>query len=532
MPRSQMGRPTRGGLESPGNRVWKLAVLAGAVLVLNACEGQTLYDLPTEPGVPGQPRPPGTARGELVNIPGVGIIADMVVDPATQRVFLSNHGQHQLEVLNLEGLTFHTGGVPVGSRPWGLSRSREGNTVIVANSGGSNVSFVSTTALEEDIVRRFEIPRVNLYEYVEQVDTIANSVSIEIRYFNYADRPQFIAQDAQGRLVYSATSTQASPGGTLRLAEIQPGWETWNTRLLFADGSVSSNPRAENRAVTGADDVTAVANLDSMTLVWREVNGIRLLTGEVVMFDHRPGTLPTAANHLIRSDTVPFFTAFQQMRTRGSDVVIFPGHSWLIPGATAIADTTFVTASADHQWIAVGEGLGEGAGRILIWGAGSPGQEGALSRVEDVRDILNNTSDRVFGVDLNANGTLGAARGAFATYFFGRDLRLQGSTAAAAGGSRGIGFLGQSQNNRTLAFEPTGDRTLRILETTHYRVVGEFALREMITGPFRVGPPRPGTTACPPDFRQGLPECVVATAYGVTDRRRLQVADILHRDIP
>lgn len=535
MPCCQCGRPEEGAPGARKRRVRGLAAFAAAALVLAACEGQTLYDVPTEPGAPGQPGPPpppGAGRGELVTIPGVGLIADMVVDPETQRVFLSNHGEHRLEVLDLEGLTFAPAGIPVGSQPWGLALNRDGNNVIVANSGGANVSFVSTEMLQENVAARFEIPRVTLYEYEEQVDEETGGATIQIRYFNYADRPQFIAQDAQGRLVYSAVSTGASPGGTLRLAEIQPGWQTWNTRLLFADGSVSSNPRAENRAVTAAGGVTAIANLDSMTMVWREVNGVRLLTGDVVMFDHRPGTLPTAANHLIRSDTVPFDEAFLQMRERGSDVVIFPEHSWQIPASSSVADTTFVTASTDRQWIAVGEGLGAATGRILIWGAGAPGQEGALSRVEDVRDILNNTSDRVLGVDLNANGTLGAARGELATYFFGRDLRLQGSTAAAAPGSRGVGFYPGSQSNRTLAFEPTGNRGLRILETTHYRTIGAVPIREVITGPFRVGPARPGTNACPADFRDGPPECVVVTVYGVTEGRRLHVVDVLHSDIP
>jgi hypothetical protein len=508
---------------------WRRYALAAAIPVLTACEGQGLYEPDADPGT--GPISPGAGRGVLVGIPGAGMLADMVVDPGTQRLFLSNHGQHRLEVLNLGSLEFETVGVAVGSMPWGLSLSRDAQTLIVANSGGSNVSFVSTQTLREDVGRRFEIPRVTLYEYEEQVDTVTMARSIEIRYFTYADRPQFIAQDAQGRLVYSTGSTGASPGGTLRLAEYRPGWQTWNTRLLFADGSVSSNPRAENRAVTGADGVTAVANLDSLTLVWREVDGVRLLTGDVVMFDHRPGTLPTDAGHLIRSDTLPFVQAFLQMRSRGSDVVIFPNHEWLIPETSALADTTFVTASADHQWIAVGEGLRAGGGRILIWGAGAAGQDGTLSRVEDVRDILNNTADNIFGVDLNANGSLGAARGASATYFFGRDLRLQGSTAAAAPGSRGIGFLPAATTNRTLAFEPTGARTIRVLETTHYRALRQIPVREAIAGPFRVGPPRPGVSPCPADAAQGQSGCIVATVYGVTVGRRLLVLDVEREDV-
>jgi hypothetical protein len=533
MPRSQLGRPDRGEPWTRGKRVRGLRMLAAAVIVLGACEGDTLYDLPTVPGGPGPgPIPPGTGRGELVNIPGVGVIADMVVDPATQRVFLSNHGQHRLELLDLADLQFQAAGVPVGSEPWGLAMNLAGDRVIVANSGGTNISFVDPAAAVEDVAQRFTLPRVILYNYTEQSDEEGNITSIGLEYFNYADRPQHVAQDAHGRLVYSAVATQASPAGTLRLAERRAGWQTWDTRLMFVDGSPSTNPPGENRALEGDPQAIAIANVDSVTLVWAEVNGIRFLTGEVVMVDHRPGTLPTDPDHVIRSDPLPIVEAHQQMRARGSDAVIYPVHRWNIPESTAIADTTFVVASADRRWIAVGEGLGTASrGRILLWGAGPVGGDGALSRVEDVRDIVNNTADRIFGVDLNANGTLGAARGSTATYFFGNDLRLQGLTAAQTPAVRGVGFLPGSLSNRTLAFEPTGNRTVRILETTHYRSIGEVPLRETITGPFRVDAPRPGVTACPAELADAPADCVVATVYGVTVGRRLLVLDIRNDDI-
>jgi hypothetical protein len=174
-----------------------------------------------------------------------------------------------------------------------------------------------------------------------------------------------------------------------------------------------------------------------------------------------------------------------------------------------------VVASADRQWIAVREGLGSGSGRVLLWGVGAEGGSGALSRDEDARDLLNNTSDRIFGVDLNGNGSLGAARGAFATYFFGRDLRLQGSAAARSPAVQGVGFLPGSTSASAYADELIGAGTVRVVETVHYRAGAEIPVREQIAWPLRVGPPRPGLAQACPD-RGGPPECVVATVYGVT----------------
>ncbi len=42
-----------------------------------------------------------------------------------------------------------------------MSMGLGGDTLIVANSGGINVSFVHTGTLREDLARRLEIPRVS-----------------------------------------------------------------------------------------------------------------------------------------------------------------------------------------------------------------------------------------------------------------------------------------------------------------------------------------------------------------------------------
>jgi hypothetical protein len=511
--------PRGSGVRKLRTRLRGLAVLAGALAVLGACEGQGLYDLPTEPGQPGQPVQPGPGRGELVNIPGVGVLADMVVDPASQRVFLSNLGQHRVEVLNLQGLSFGNP-VLVGSQPWGLSlnwnaaANTTGDTLIVANSGGTNVSFVSTAGLQEDLPRRFNIPRIILYEVdfqVEGGDTIPGTGRVtggdttytDVRFFNYADRPQHVVQDSRGRLIYSAISTQAAPIGSVRVAEFRPGWAEWDARFLFHE-----------RSLVRADGTFAIANADSMYV----------FASTAVIFDHLPGSVPRQP---LVSPALPIEDAVRWLRERGSDVELFVGARWRVPEAVALADTTYVAASGDRRWVVIGEGARDRVSRIIMWSA----EGGRSSLVEDIADIVNNTADLVFGVELNQNGSLGVARGGMGTYFFGNDLRLQGLTAAAPAVSRGAALLPGATTNRTYAFEPTGDRTVRVLETTHYRVLGEITVREAITGPFRVGPPRPGQTACPADLTQAPANCIAATVYGVTAGRRLVVLDVRRDDI-
>lgn len=523
MPRSRWGRGRPGAAGWNANARRAVAV-AAAALMLGACGSDTLYDGPTDPGGPGGPNPPPPAngRGEFVVIPGTGRIADLLVDDGSGRVFLSNQGQHRIEVLELGSLTFREQGVRVGSEPWGLALNRTGDTLIVANSGGTNVSFVSTGTLAEDVAKRFILPRVVLYNYTED-----DSSKILLESHSYADRPQYVAQDFRGRLLYTARSTAAMPVGTLRMAEWKPGWTSWDTQLLFPCCLLTTNQSPTNRATTPVDEGFAIANVDSISLEISYLPPFAGATGNVIIWDHLPGTAPGAPGRDIRSAALPMAAALVDIHAKGSDVIAYPGANWNIPEASAMADTTFVAVSADRRWVAFAELPAATAGRIIMWSAA----DSALSRVETIQDLLNNASDRITGVELNANGTLGVARGLANTYFFGRDLRLEGLTRSAASVGRGAALLPGAMTNRTFAFEPTGQNTLRVLETTHYSVVSEIPLRETIAGPFRVGRPRPGTNACPVDIAAGAADCVVATVYGVTSQRRLHVVDVLRRDV-
>src|SRR5205085_7765335 len=55
----------------------------------------------------------------------------------------------------------------------------------------------------------------------------------------------------------------------------------------------------------------------------------------------------------------------------------------------------------------------------------------SLVLVGDVRDLISNTAERVIGLGLNLDGSLGVARGNQA-YYFNSSLRLQGVVAAGS----------------------------------------------------------------------------------------------------
>lgn len=470
--------------------------------------------------------------GTTVSLPGgTATIADMVVHNASRRVFLSNKAANRIEVLEMpsSGAPFFGQGVAVGSEPWGLGltydtdpSSLAGDTLMVANSGGISISFVplGTGALREDVPRRFQIPRARLHGFIQEVkiDSLTNDTirSFRVEHFTYADRPQFVAQDARRRLLYSAIGTQAAPSGTIRLAEWKPGWSAWDARFLFARGlpACCSNT---NRAIQASGDAdVAIANVDSISIEFITFGPLAGPTARITIYDHRPGSLPGDPGRLIRNP-VPrdALVAIQEIAALGSDVLAYPAHKWNVPAAVEMADTTFVAVSGDHRFVAFGELSDTAAGRVVIWGAADAG-DGNLSRMDDTEDIANNTSDRITGIDLNEDGSLGLARGEQASYFFGNDLRLQGLSRAAGPGGAGATLRPGASAGRELAFVGTSRSTIQVIETTHYQVIAEIPVRASIVGPLRAGPALPGQNACPPDYGLGTAGCVVARLYGVT----------------
>lgn len=456
--------------------------------------------------------------GRTVPLPAgaaVADIADMVADPGSGHLFLSNRPAHRVEVLELESLQFRSP-ISVGSEPWGLAMNRTGDTLMVANSGGTNISFVPTPSLREDLSRRLELPRVTLYDLNPTKPTI-------LEFHNYTDRPHFLAQDAVGRLFYSVVPTQASPAGTIRTAQWRDGWRTWDTSLLFPEGILANTPPVTHRAVVQDLQNIAIANVDSINLIFGGPGPIARWLGTIVIYDHRPGYRPGDPDYLIRSDTLPPLAAIWQMYKRRSDIIAYPGYRWNLPKSAEMADTTFVASSGDRSRIIFGELPRSGAGRIVLWDA----RAGALSRVEDIHDLVNNTSDRITGIDLNRDGSIGVAHGEQAAYFFDPMLRLQGLAAVPEG--RGVALLSDVGGRGSLAFVGTAEGTIDVLETSaHYRRVGTIPIRDPLVGPLRVISAR-GVNACP-DLQELGPECVVARLYGITSAGVVEV-EVLRRHL-
>jgi hypothetical protein len=402
-------------------------------------------------------------------LPGGGQIADAIYVPRTDRLYLSNIERNWLEVFNLADSTFRTP-VAVGSRPWGVAawpRTRGGemgDTLLVANSGGTNISYVNlnagTTGRE---VYRYPLPNILAFSITTTRSDKTDQLITQRTLYDFSDRPQFLATTCAGGagptapcgdvvVVYSTTPTpgQSPPfpnQGTLR-------WEnlTKATSHFFFEQAIGQTQNAS----------------DTLEV-------LRLAAGGV-------GS---------DSTLVPY-----------KQRVVTPGGSFdysivvRLP-MLAFRDTTFVRNSGNFRRAVMGEGGPVLGSRALTYDVLSgfdstppiPVIDRGVSRPLDVTDFIANTFARVQGVGINFDGELNAVKGD-STYLFDRLLRLQGILQSRPSGG-GLDFhpLNTGANatplRTRLAFVASSEPVIDVFDTYCYRKIASVPIRDPIIGPVK-----------------------------------------------
>ena len=410
------------------------------------------------------------ARGLTLPRPnGSDVIADLVADD--DYVYLSNFTRNRVELLAL-GATAYGIPVQVGSQPWGLALGRFRDSLYVANSGGTNISVVP---LGGPVL--FEAENRRLFPRNERLFAVdfagAGSVS-GVTLFDYSDRPQFLAQASNGLLVYSTRPTPAAQDGTVRI------FDPFKLRSEIFIGYVDRH--TPNKAVVvNADSAFHVPPTAIMVCPRRRV-------GDTTDAECIVGGLFEVADSL------------QALREQAPNA---SGGRWdarVDIGANiaevGFADTTFVAASTDRRFVAVGEGVRTNARIPLFEALGD-----SLVLRGDIRDLISNSAERVIGLGINGDGSLGVARGNQA-YFFTSTLRLQGTMESGAP-TGGVAMHPQNVNYPTdpsqrLAFVSgieDGAPYIDVLDAFYFVPVKRIFLRDPVVGALVVAPRAPGDPA-------------------------------------
>jgi hypothetical protein len=403
-------------------------------------------------------------------LPSGGQVADAFYFPRTDRIYLSNIERNWLEVYNLADSTFRAP-IAVGSRPWGIApwpRTRDGvmgDTLLVANSGGTNISYVdlrSGTSGRE--VFRYALPNIVAYSITTVRSQTSDALITQRTVYDFSDRPQYIAATCSGGIapgspcedviaVYSTTPTpgQSTPfpnQGTIR-------WENLSQRtshFFFEQAIGQSQERSD--------------------------------TLEVQRF--------AAAG--VGSDSI--LVPYKQNVSNGSGGT-FPYSVVVQLDKLAFRDTTYVRGSGNFRRAVFGEGGPVLGSRALTYDATAglditpptPVVDRGISRPLDVTDFVANTFSRVQGVGINFDGELNAVKGD-STYLFDRTLRLQGILQSRPSvGGLDLHPLNTGANSaplRTrLAFVASSEPVIDVFDTYCYRKIASVPIRDPIIGPVR-----------------------------------------------
>jgi len=434
-----------------------------------------------------------------------GLVADALYHPPTNSIYLSNIERNELDVFNLNDSTFHAP-IQVGSRPWGLAawpRDRNGtmgDTLLVANSGGTLISYVNTNTQRE--VFRYPLP-VLLAQSVTSTAGPNGTLVETITDYVFSDRPQYLAATCKGALapgspcgdvvlVYSTTPTagQTIPftnQGTVR-------WENLITHQSHFFFEQAEGQSADTK--------------DTLQVQRFAAQGVGA-SGAIVPFRQGPFVdLP---------DTTKIFSSI---------VVKVP--------LLGFRDTTFARNSGNFRRAVLGEGGAAGGtgsqpnSRALLYDATIgftttfidangithalpiPTEDNGVSGSFLVTDFIANTSTPVSGVAINFDGELAGVR-ADSTYLFDNSLRLQGLLQTSAGNS-GIDFHPQNagipapgpSGGTHLFFAASSQPQVEVYNTNFYSRCLVVPTRDPVVGPIKSAPIGAGNVVI-----------VGATAHGV-----------------
>ncbi|HVS60186.1 MAG TPA: hypothetical protein VHE82_05795 [Gemmatimonadaceae bacterium] len=395
-------------------------------------------------------------------LPAGGVVADAMYHPGKDRLYITNITQNRVEVFDLATLGFQPG-VIVGSRPWGIAgwprdnTGAMGDTVLVANSGGTSISYVGLNAgVNGAEVLRYQLPNIIAYT-ITTTTSATTGAPIQVRTkYDFSDRPQYLGATCRPSgglcgdviLAYSTTPTQGQSApfqtnnGTLR----------WEDLTLGATVAGKTDPRTSHFFFEQAIGQSS-ARSDTLEIIRYDADGVNQTT-----------LVPAASATVIDITKLGF------------------------------RDTTFVRGSGNFDRAIFGEGGAANGSRAMIYNVSlgfdplAPFIDRGVSPASDVSDFIANAFSKVQGVAINRDGSLVAIRGD-STYLLNATLRLQGVLGTSSGNA-GIDF--HPQNDATkfplstrLIFTASSQPLIDVYDTNCYQKIAQIQIRDPIIGPVK-----------------------------------------------
>lgn len=443
--------------------------------------------------------------GKTYSLPAGSQIADAIYNQRLRELYLSNYTQDRIEVFSLASNSF-VARIPVGSRPWGLALwpratsanaadTLYGDTLIVANSGGTNLSIVDVSLSVRREVRRHQLPNYSV-ERVKSVTNDAGGTNLEITVYDFSDRPQHVAAVCRAAGAAPCDSVIAVYSTTPTSGQSSPyqgrGYLAW-----------------ENLSQTGTPSGKG-------HLFWEQANV------------QAPGS----------QDTIQIIsTMYNGSGGTAADTIVGAGAGMILDvGRLVFQDTTFVRNSGNFLRVLIGEGGGgltlarvmtydgalsrttTNAGVNIVMGGVTLSKvvqrDNGISSALLVQDFIGNRASSVTAVAANFNGSTNLVR-ADSIYVFDNTLRQSGilQVSGAAHGmdvapshvfsanARGTNTIpGDGDADARIVFAARPDSSIDVFDTYFFGRVTDpltadvpIPIRNALVGAVRVTPDLVGT---------------------------------------
>jgi hypothetical protein len=431
--------------------------------------------------------------GVTIPLPLGGRIADAIFNANRGELYLTNPGLSRVEIFQVANTSFVATGIPTaGPQPWGIAmwpRDTLGNyadTVVVANSGGTQLSIIDMSPAVRRLLWRQDLPDF----LIETYRVLTNPLREEILVFDVSDRPQYVGTVCRAGggtachsdsvfAIYSTTPTLSSTSpfngrATLRMEKLI---NSTNPAQLFGhlfwelagDSTLSSTSRDTLRIELRRGRPYNVQNVVLSACAGVMIEMARFGLGDTT-YVRNSGNF----THALVGEGGNISTQFAR-----------------VMGYTTLANlvhgpATFTTCATS---------LGG-----LTQDQGENHPDFGITPAIDVSDFISNTGTKITSIATNFNGGTNAVR-ADSIYYLDEGLRLKGTSVAPTGSpgmdmnynhafAAGQGgtppFGGGGVPDDRLLFSARPDGNIDVFDTFFYGVVRSVPVRDPIIGPLRV----------------------------------------------
>jgi hypothetical protein len=457
----------------------------------------------------------GTPKADTVTVvngvtkafPLGGRIGDAIFNKngngGTGELYLTNTTLSRVEIFQVANSSFVAGGIPTaGPQPVGIALwpvdtlGNYDDTVVVANSGGTELSVLDVRAGVRRLAWRQDLPNYLIEKY--KIVIGPGGLTQQITIHDVSDRPQYLAtvcRTAGSALcatdsifaIYSTTPTISSSSpfngkGTLRMEKLI---NTTNPSLLFG------------HLFWEIGNVNASETSDTLRVVLRRGQPYNLT--QVVLSACGGVTINFATFGLGDSTFVRNSGNFTHaligeggsISAQFARVMSYTTKQPLLQGAATFASCLTPPGNA--------AGLGDAGNNDVDFG---------MSPAVDVSDFISNTGVHILSIATNFNGGTNLVR-ADSIYFLDEGLRLKGTAcplatngvtcttgapgmdmnynhAFQAGNPGTPTFGGSGDPNDRLVFAARPDGNIDVFDTFFYGFVMSMPVRDPIIGPLRV----------------------------------------------